>query len=332
LVELESKLENFAAKNHVTNIQLSQRGIKLFIDNDAAFNQLKKFLVDSNVEFFTHTLAEDQCIKIVLYGLPELDLEDLKKELHEQKLSPIDIKKLKIRNMRYDHQCHYLLYFKKSDKIKISTLREIKAIFRIIVRWEYYVHKRHGPTQCSNCQDFSHGTQNCYLKPKCIRCSLDHKSSDCPLIDKENPKAKTPDTVLKCANCSGRHVASYSLCPKRLEVIKLRETFKNKNSSRQRKSTNFSFKEAPQLDNINFPFLSQSRHPEKPAWQNRIHNTNSSKNNFSNIGISKSGNDLLSAEECFTVFNEFLNALSKCNSRMDQLRVIGEITLKYLSK
>jgi hypothetical protein len=75
-------------------------------------------------------------------------ITELKGELNNLKLFPTDIKKLLIKEPKYDIQCHYLLYFKKADKIKISDLREIRSLFQIIVKWANYVHRRRGPTQC----------------------------------------------------------------------------------------------------------------------------------------------------------------------------------------
>jgi hypothetical protein len=259
-----------------------------------------------------------------LYGLPDFNVEFIKENLNHEKLFPVEVKKLKINNTKYDYQCHYLLYFKKSDKIKISQVREIKYLCRCVVRWEYYAHRRIGPTQCSNCQGFRHGTQHCHLKPKCIRCSLSHKSSECPLLDTNNPKSKTPVENLKCANCGGNHVASYSKCPERIVLIKARETANNRLKNRR---SNFSFTPAPELNNFNFPGITKQPSTSN-AWSSR---TLDPRSRIINNQPNKS-DDLLTPEECYSVFNEFLDALSQCQTRIDQMRVIAQITLKYLPK
>lgn len=41
---------------------------------------------------------------------------------------------------------------------------------------------------------------------------------------------------------------------------------------------------------------------------------------------------LFSPAECFSIFNEFINSLSQCSTKIDQIKVIGEITFKYMSK
>ena len=52
-----------------------------------------------------------------------MDNKEIMEELQLHKVSPCDIKQIQIKNRRYDSQCIYLLYFKKSEEIKISTLR-----------------------------------------------------------------------------------------------------------------------------------------------------------------------------------------------------------------
>ncbi len=216
------------------------------------------------------------------------------------------------------------MYFKKTQKIKISDIRSVYSLFNLIVRWEYYAHKRHGPTQCSNCQGFSHGSRNCHFAPRCIRCGQEHKSVDCPLLDKSGVKTKTPIDKLKCANCGLQHVANYTKCPKRLGIIKTRgfQPARTRNFEANRRG----FATAPQLNDFNFPQLSNQLTGK--AWQNKF---NQNVRDYSQQ-IPNNQNDLLSPTECFAVFNEFITQLSQCTSRVEQLQVIGQITFKYLSK
>jgi hypothetical protein len=324
IVELEEKLKSFAINKSEIKFRLTKYGTKVFVNTNELFQKVKSFFIANNIEFFTHTLKEDRHTKIVLYGLPDLEIDDIKNELNDLDFNPDDIKKLNIKEQRYDFQCNYILYFKKTRKIKISDIRTIRSLFNLIVRWEYYIHKRHGPTQCSNCQGFSHGTKNCHLAPKCIRCGQDHKSAECPLLDKTAAKTKTPIDKLRCANCGLQHVANYSKCPKRLEIIRTRK-FLAQNSNRTRNFESRGFNAAPQLNDFNFPSLTNQSNGK--AWSN-------TRQQFQNQSVPNqiNQNDLLSPNECFTAFNEFLTQLSQCTSRVEQLQVIGQITLKYLSK
>ena len=58
--------------------------------------------------------------------------------------------------------------------------------------------------QCFNCQSFGHSAKNCRSKPKCVICGESHSHEG---------RLKKEAKQLKCANCSGPHVASYKGCP-----------------------------------------------------------------------------------------------------------------------
>ncbi|KAF6200562.1 hypothetical protein GE061_005005 [Apolygus lucorum] len=62
---------------------------------------------------------------------------------------------------------------------------------------------------CYKCQRFGHSSRNCFLKPRCVRCSKDHDVKDC---DRENNK-------IECANCKKAHVASFRGCEARIQHV-----------------------------------------------------------------------------------------------------------------
>ncbi|GFT63069.1 nucleic-acid-binding protein from transposon X-element [Trichonephila clavipes] len=49
--------------------------------------------------------------------------------------------------------------------------------------------KRPGATQCYNCIYFNHSSTNCEMKPRCLKCSKDHRNGDSPIKERiENPQ------------------------------------------------------------------------------------------------------------------------------------------------
>jgi hypothetical protein len=259
--------------------------------------------------------------KIVLYGLPHLEVTDIKAKLMEHNLEAAEIKILNIRTPKYSDQCHYLLYFDKSKNIKISDVREIKSLFSIGVKWEYFTKRNLGPTQCGNCLKFGHGSKDCHLPPNCIKCGNSHLSSACifnlPTASGEE-KPKIPKNKIKCVNCWGDHTANFSGCPARLQyqakIGKIRQRSRN-----IRENLRSQFRMAPELNDFNFPTIHNTHNS---TWTAPPQNPGTSNQNQ---------NKLLSPTECMTVFNEIVTKLSHCSSRVDQLRVIGEIALKYIN-
>lgn len=154
---------------------------------------------------------------------------------------------------------NYIIYFKKSDQIKIKRLREIKSVCQIIVSWSLYSHNKNDITQCSNCQGFGHGTKHCHLNPICIKCAGPHQSKNCTL--KKNKDGKISKTELFCVHCTHHHTANYYSCKKRQEYIAKIKSLK-KPSSKQ------TFVPVPQLNDTNFPILPNTHTPHQKvaAW------------------------------------------------------------------
>lgn len=195
-------------------VKLSPSGVKVFPSSTENFKKLKSFV--------THSLREEQTSKFILHGLNDMLKNDVLSLLKEQSIEPIKIKKMNIVKKKFIDHTAFIVYFPKKMKIKISKLREIKAINYIRVRWEFYQNRRKRPIQCSNCMNFGHGVNGCFLPPVCIRCSGTHKSPACPhLLDSETMEIKTkiPTTALKCGLCGQNHTANYSQCEKRREFI-----------------------------------------------------------------------------------------------------------------
>lgn len=115
---LNSSLKDMSVPKESITIKLTHYGIKLFADSNQNFQILKDTLTDKDIEFFTHQLKEERLSKFVLYGLPNYSVNDVKDELIAKSLKPVEVKTLNIKTSRYDSHTNYIVYFKKSDRIK----------------------------------------------------------------------------------------------------------------------------------------------------------------------------------------------------------------------
>lgn len=253
-----------------------------------------------------------------------MNIDLLKNELLTTfKIRPIDIKLIvpKIQKRRYEEECIYLLYFQRKDNIKIENLRNITGLFNIKVNWKYYSSKSHGPTQCSNCQDFGHGIENCHLKPKCIRCGGEHSSSKCPHLPKPTvdekgnksvPELKIPDEKIQCANCGQSHTANFRGCAYRRQYIEIQEQFKPRRAP-QPKRPKFDQHNFPPLSSANtrmneiFPSMSQNQTPYQQPQPRGLH----------------------SHVECSQIMSELLSRLPQCHTIEDQIKLIYEMSFRY---
>ncbi len=62
---------------------LNQAGIRIFAKDNDKYNLIKNYMVESKIKFYTHALRENQEIRFVQYGLPDMELGEVKKLLTE---------------------------------------------------------------------------------------------------------------------------------------------------------------------------------------------------------------------------------------------------------
>jgi hypothetical protein len=313
-------------------LKFSSEGVKIHSKDTNAFSFLRDILKDGKAKFFTHLLREDQMTKIVLHGLYNMEIDELKEHLNEADIKPADIKKMSIKNKLYSDHCLYLLYFPKSDKVKISELRETTAINQVRVRWEYFKNKRQGPIQCNRCMSFGHGGKYCFLDPVCIRCGDSHESKDCPhLIDPNTNQArdKINNELVKCGLCGQNHTANYSGCEKRIEFINRQASYRSRTQRRNQPA----FRPAPQLNGFNFPAIHQNL--QMPAWshppvqrqpqlqfQQQLPSSQMRQNQ-------PSSQDLFEPNELLEIFQELMSSLKAARSREEQIYALGQTVIKH---
>ncbi|CAG4991235.1 unnamed protein product [Parnassius apollo] len=66
-------------------------------------------------------------------------------------------------------------------------------------------YKKKEVLQCKRCQRFGHCKNQCFRPFRCVKCVKDHPTSTC---------TKTSELEAVCANCQGKHPASYKGCIK----------------------------------------------------------------------------------------------------------------------
>ena len=231
-------------------IKYLKNTIKIFAKDTDSYNKIKTELdKDKNIEFFTHTKKEEKTKKIVFKGPPNLDKEEIIQEINGKGIKAKDCVQLKGKN-GMSHS--YLITVPKTTNLK--EVRNIKAVSHAIIKWEHYA-KKQTYTQCYRCQQFGHGSTNCYRKPKCVKCAEEHITKECQL-------QKTATSKAKCVNCTGEHTANYTKCPKLLEYLQSNQTQKAK------KTPNIITRKSPVQDNISYSQIAAGSQPQENPPKN----------------------------------------------------------------
>lgn len=308
---------NDVIKSKKFEIKLLSIGIKVLVADKSDFDLLLKELQKLDLHYFMYHTQETKPRKIVLFGLHEMKIEDLRTILAEHDIFPDDIKTLRLRENRlnYDKQAVYLLYF-KAGSIKLADLRSKKYIGSIVVKWESYSPSSHNKfPQCRNCQMYGHSSINCNLPTRCAVCAENHKTDDCKkkisrivLEHKRQRNEEIDKSFLKCANCNENHPASYHGCQARKTYIQVHQ-MSQQGSQKRQKVSNF------QLNNDDFPHLvSQS------STSSQHHNL---QQQHSSVAYQSQTNDSMQ-QFMLSMMTTFNNLIDKLSSMIEQLtKVLG---------
>ena len=160
------------------------------------------------VSFYTFTLPEDRCARLLVKnlgrGMPESvvreELETL--GIHVQGVT-------QLRSGRRDQDPtkdrpptpHFIVSVARGPEV--SRVRSITELCGLRVSVESYLAPK-GPMQCKRCQRFGHTQRNCGYAPRCVACGGSHLSGGC----------STPREQPQCCGCGGNHTANYRGCVK----------------------------------------------------------------------------------------------------------------------
>ncbi|UYV75278.1 hypothetical protein LAZ67_12003258, partial [Cordylochernes scorpioides] len=170
--------------------------------NISDFKKIREY-VQKNNGGYSYRLQEEKPLKVVLKGVTKAyKTEDIAIELATMCFTETYVKRLHRQSTKRPMNIVMVELPKNEQNKKIYGITEL--LYQKIAVESFRTTNR--VTQCFNCQGFGHGQLNCFLKPKCVKCSEDHHSKDCQRKSRQLPP--------KCANCEEAHTANYRRCPK----------------------------------------------------------------------------------------------------------------------
>lgn len=320
-------------------------GVRIHCLSQASHTKVLQQLKSEKMNFFTHALPSEKKYRVVLSGLHKMDIPELVEELKQHKVTPSDVKIIQPRSPRFADHVNYILYFEKNT-VNIQDLKNIKAVFHTIVKWEPYRNNKKGLTQCSVCQKPGHGGRHCHMPARCLYCAGQHTSAVCPTyltaVNKAEGAVRNDGAPIeigitaKCANCEGCHFASDPTCPARRKYLDERARARNHNRGPPRRNAH------PAQDN-EFNFDLSGRHiPNRMQIQAEPSQTGQGSRTWAQqvsepAQSSPSDNLTLNSnpfsfEEVMSLTSDVLNGLQNIRSasRSEVIRVVMQVSLKYL--
>lgn len=315
------------------DLKLVSVGEKIFPRSIEDKEKIIKELNGKKVDFFSHPDIENKIFKVILSGLPQIEITEIENDLKTvYNIEPTKI----VMFTSHSHNKLYLCHFDR-NKVNMKTLNTIKVVYHHMVKWQPYKPRADTPTQCYKCSMYGHGARSCNRFAVCFLCSENHLTKDCTQI---TPNMENP--VYKCYNCSSTpglphsHKANDVNCPFRAKYMaaktKAKENNKRKspNSGTSNRNENNSGQRhqyvlAPQPPPLQRSFADTMKHSN--AQRNTQFRTapSSQSSNQHTFAPSHTDNGLWSFAEVAQILRQSINELKQCQTKFDQLTVIANL-------
>lgn len=288
-------------------------GTKISSSNCTLYEEALKRLQFANFQYHTHKMKKNSSFKLVLFGLHKINCTEISEELKNiHNISPLSVKEIITKRSSMDDAL-YMLEFDRNH-VTINEIRKIKYFYGIAVKWRKPLKGNRGPTLCSKCAMFGHGSANCYRNAICTACAGNHDVSTCTL----NKTFYEGPVVYKCHNCIRKkfkninHKADDINCPSRKEYLEIKQKLALRNKQKNNNS------HEPRVSNYNHSthdIPSTSTRCSGISYADIVNNQNKTKDN----------NEELSNERLVELYFEAIEALHKCKTKIEKLRVLGEL-------
>lgn len=196
-----------------TRYHLQYRGqnkVAIICYTPEAHEAVKELLRIEDIGFVTYTRKDEKTPKVVIQGLPSYAENQLADELDRLGFGGALITRLKSANPNNEHRPPLFLV-QLPLGTDIARFRQIKYLLQCVVTVKKFMPRRSAGTQCYRCQQFGHSARNCNMPARCVKCTENHATSECPKQDREKPA--------RCCNCKEEHPANYRQCSARLVYL-----------------------------------------------------------------------------------------------------------------
>lgn len=207
---------------------ITKNQLRVNCSNTESYKKLMSLVREKGLIGHTFTHKADRCCRIVIRNLHHTTpLEEIIKEISITGNTIVG----EIINARYgpEKKPTSTFFVNLEPSANNKKVKDIKYIFRTAVIIED-PRKRKTIVQCTRCQQYGHTKNNCTRPFRCVKCALQHKTSDCQKKDRNTPA--------KCALCFGSHPANFKGCEVYKEILQRKFDKGNKPHTKNHVLTN----------------------------------------------------------------------------------------------
>lgn len=200
IVPLTTLLKEIVDDNFELKI-LRNDEVKVQAKNTESYSAIIKALKDKNTEFHTYKIKQDRSFRVVLKNIHSTtDTTTLTDAIEAQGHKVVNLCNIRQRGTKTPLN---LFYVELQPQPNNKEIYNIELLLNSKVTFEPPHQKREIP-QCTNCQRYGHTKKYCNRPSRCVKCTGNHKTSDCHRQGKNND--------VQCVLCEGNHPANYKGC------------------------------------------------------------------------------------------------------------------------
>ncbi|KAI8427030.1 hypothetical protein MSG28_014671 [Choristoneura fumiferana] len=181
-------------------------GINVKTQDAESYRQMTRFLTQQGVAYHRYPFGEEKGLRVVVRGVPkELAVDAVKSDLIAQSLPVREVHRMYRARCKTPIDLVVVILDLSPEGKQIFNLKSVCHISGISVEPP---HRRGTPGQCHRCQLYGHSARYCHAAPRCVKCTGDHGTIECP-----RPKVtEEPPSCTLCGTVG--HTANYRGCPK----------------------------------------------------------------------------------------------------------------------
>lgn len=237
------KHKNFNLKS------LNKNCIHIITNSIEDFDLASQFVKNNQYNHYTYTPAERKSINLLIKGISNtFTTDEIINEINDKRLDNVEILKCTPFRTRRTSPSSNIFLLSLSNNSDTKELIKIKYILHQKVYFEN-IRKQEGIGMCHRCQKIGHSAANCFMNPRCVKCSGEHLTVNCDSLKTIIEKKVDPRTgeiitksvtIPKCVNCGQEgHPANYTKCEARIAYINNIKEKRERNRIMTIKQNNF---------------------------------------------------------------------------------------------
>lgn len=257
---LTEVLDETATNGYIMKIMYNDQ-VRIQPSTEVHYTNILKALTDKGTKFHTYQLKKNRTFRVVLRNIhPTTETNRIKEAINALGHEVVNVSNIRDNKTK---QGLPLFNIELVSKQNNKDIYEITRLFNSIVKIEPPHPKRDIP-QCIKCQRYGHTHKYCYHNPRCVKCTGNHATEQCPRNERNNE--------VICVNCEEHHPANYRGCSvykelqkRRFPPLRERQTVQTVSTNNHIRQPGFSYAQVARANNRTLQDVNNAQQTQYPA-------------------------------------------------------------------